>query len=225
MVPYSVSGIGAQMLKYRPNISSIKSIRLEAYQMSTMKKRIPMFLLALAMMVAMALPTFAASPPYSARVWIYNCENSMPNLNAACESQPTDHTNVTMWSNTNSDTQRWDLRAIDTTKNLCYIDLDTGVEKCIASNIVIYNTDSTNLSGFFDNHAIIETSDTRDTSNISHTQAHGLAGYEFAAVQFPAGGSLSLFPAALRPGYGAVQEIPPQYSYLHRSQLLSVRQL
>lgn len=39
--------------------------------MSTMKKRIPMFLLALAMMVAMALPTFAASPPYSARVWIY----------------------------------------------------------------------------------------------------------------------------------------------------------
>lgn len=89
--------------------------------MSTMKKRISMFLLALAMMVAMALPTFAASPPYSARVWIYNCENSMPNLNAACESQPTDHTNVTMWSNTNSDTQRWDLRAIDTTKNLCYI--------------------------------------------------------------------------------------------------------
>ena len=74
--------------------------------MSTMKKRLPMFL---------------ASPPYSARVWIYNCENSMPNLNAACESQPTDHTNVTMWSNTNSDTQRWDLRAIDTTKNLCYI--------------------------------------------------------------------------------------------------------
>ena len=30
----------AQMLKYRPNINSIKSIRLEAYQMSTMKKRI-----------------------------------------------------------------------------------------------------------------------------------------------------------------------------------------
>ena len=48
------------MLKYRPNINSIKSIRL-AYQMSTMKKRIPMLLLALAMMVAMALPTFAAA--------------------------------------------------------------------------------------------------------------------------------------------------------------------
>ena len=29
--------------------------------MSTMKKRIPMFLLALAMMVAMAVPAFAAS--------------------------------------------------------------------------------------------------------------------------------------------------------------------
>lgn len=59
-VSYLVLGIGAQILKYRPNINSIKSIRL-AYQMSTMKKRIPMFLLALAMMVAMALPTFAAS--------------------------------------------------------------------------------------------------------------------------------------------------------------------
>ncbi len=57
------------------------------------------------------------------------------------------------------------------------------------------------------------------------TQAHGLAGYEFAAVQFPAGGSLSLFPAAVCPGRGAVQEVPPQYPYLHCSQLLSVRQL
>ena len=46
------------------------------------------------------------------------------------------------------------------------------------------------------------------------TQAHGLAGYEFAAVQFPAGGGLSLFPAAVRPGCGAAQEIPPQYSHL-----------
>lgn len=60
-VSYLVLGIGAQMLKYRPNINPIKSIRLEAYQMSTMKKRIPMFLLALAMMVAMAVPAFAAS--------------------------------------------------------------------------------------------------------------------------------------------------------------------
>ena len=74
------------MLKYRPNINSIKSIRL-AYQMSTMKKRIPMFLLALAMMVAMALPTFAASPPYSARVWIYNCENSIDESNFSVQRQ------------------------------------------------------------------------------------------------------------------------------------------
>lgn len=44
--------------------------------MSTMKKRIPMFLLALAMMVAMALPTFAASPPYSARVWMISQKNA-----------------------------------------------------------------------------------------------------------------------------------------------------
>lgn len=36
--------------------------------MSTMKKRIPMFLLALAMMVAMALPTFADSHPFIA-IW------------------------------------------------------------------------------------------------------------------------------------------------------------
>ena len=58
-ISFVVLGIGAQMLKYCPNINPIKSIRLEAYQMSTMKKRIPMFLLALAMMVAMALPSFA----------------------------------------------------------------------------------------------------------------------------------------------------------------------
>ena len=45
-----------------PNINPIKSIRLEDYQMSTIRKRIPMFLFALAMMVAMALPTFAAEP-------------------------------------------------------------------------------------------------------------------------------------------------------------------
>ena len=58
------------MLKYRPNINSIKSIRLEAYQMSTMKKRISMFLLALAMMVVMALPTFAAD--YNNSLATYN---------------------------------------------------------------------------------------------------------------------------------------------------------
>lgn len=39
---------------------------------------------------------------------------------------------------------------------------------CISLISPIYY--STNLSGFFDNHAIIETSDTRDTSNISHIQ-------------------------------------------------------
>jgi len=38
--------------------------------MSTMKKRIPMFLLALAMMVAMALPTFAAD--YNNSLATYN---------------------------------------------------------------------------------------------------------------------------------------------------------
>ena len=53
-ISFVVLGIGAQMLKYCPNINPIKSIRLEAYQMSTMKKRIPMFLLALTTMVAMA---------------------------------------------------------------------------------------------------------------------------------------------------------------------------
>ena len=44
-----------------PNINPTKSIRLEDYKMTTMKKRIPMFLLALAMMVAMAVPAFAAT--------------------------------------------------------------------------------------------------------------------------------------------------------------------
>ena len=57
------------------------------------------------------------------------------------------------------------------------------------------------------------------------TQAHGLTGYEFAAVQFPAGGGLPLFPAAVRPGCGAVQKVPPQHSHVHRGQLLSICQL
>ena len=56
------------------------------------------------------------------------------------------------------------------------------------------------------------------------TQAHGLTGYEFAAVQLSAGGRFSLFPAAVLSGRGTVQEISPQYPYLHRRQLLSVRQ-
>lgn len=62
------------------------------------------------------------------------------------------------------------MSAQNNSLNILYTDYATDIRTCIASNIVIYNTDSTNLSGFFDNHAIIETSDTRDTSNISHIQ-------------------------------------------------------
>lgn len=57
------------------------------------------------------------------------------------------------------------------------------------------------------------------------TQAHGLTGYEFAAVQFPAGGGLPLFSTAVSPGRGAVQKVPPQHSHVHRDQLLSICQL
>lgn len=89
-VSYLVLGIGAQMLKYRPNINPIKSIRLEAYQMSTMKKRIPMFLLSLAMMVAMALPTFAAQvgPNYYSMTYrpYHSISSSNNYLNVARDS-------------------------------------------------------------------------------------------------------------------------------------------
>ena len=77
------------------------------------------FLLALAF--SMAVPTFAATPPYNQRVWIYNVQNAAPNLNAQCSTSPSDHTNVTMWQITTSNTQRWDLQPIDASKNLFYI--------------------------------------------------------------------------------------------------------
>ena len=73
-----------------PNINPTKSIRLEAYQMSTMKKRIPMFLLSLAMMVAMALPTFAAQvgPNYYSMTYrpYHSISSSNNYLNVARDS-------------------------------------------------------------------------------------------------------------------------------------------
>ena len=53
-ISFVVLGIGAQMLKYCPNINPIKSIRLEAYQISNNEETYPLFLLALTTMVAMA---------------------------------------------------------------------------------------------------------------------------------------------------------------------------
>lgn len=50
--------------------------------------------------------------------------------------------------------------------DLYRVSLDTGDEEKIASNIEIYDTDSTRISGFFDEHVEIETSDNRDSSNI-----------------------------------------------------------
>lgn len=44
--------------------------------------------------------------------------------------------------------------------------LETGEEEKLADGISIYDLDSTRFSGFFDSHAEIETSDTRDTENI-----------------------------------------------------------
>jgi len=55
--------------------------------MSSMKKRIPMFLLALAMMVAMALPTFADSPSVYSSLGdsVSSVQNTYYQLNAATE--------------------------------------------------------------------------------------------------------------------------------------------
>lgn len=80
--------------------------------MSTMKKRIPMFLLALAMMVAMALPTFAAEPrslldvPTNTKVHITsrNYRSAYLNVeNTASIVQSGD--TVGVWSNTGDDSQ------------------------------------------------------------------------------------------------------------------------
>ena len=51
--------------------------------MSTMKKRIPMFLLALAMMVAMALPTFALSNKTSTMPSNHDAEECVSDIVAA----------------------------------------------------------------------------------------------------------------------------------------------
>ena len=79
--------------------------------MSTMKKRIPMFLLALAMMVAMALPTFADSPSVYSNLGdsVSSVQNTYYQLNAATERTPVAGTLLTMWHNTGSNTQRWDI--------------------------------------------------------------------------------------------------------------------
>ena len=79
--------------------------------MSSMKKRIPMFLLALAMMVAMALPTFADSPSVYSSLGdsVSSVQNTYYQLNAATEGTPVAGTLLTMWHNTGSNTQRWDI--------------------------------------------------------------------------------------------------------------------
>ncbi len=66
--------------------------------MSSMKKRIPMFLLALAMMVAMALPTFADSPSVYSSLGdsVSSVQNTYYQLNAATEGTPVAGTLLTM---------------------------------------------------------------------------------------------------------------------------------
>lgn len=70
-----------------------------------------MFLLALAMMVAMALPTFADSPSVYSSLGdsVSSVQNTYYQLNAATEGTPVAGTLLTMWHNTGSNTQRWDI--------------------------------------------------------------------------------------------------------------------
>ena len=95
------------MLKYRPNINPIKSIRLEAYQMSTMKKRIPMFLLALAMMVVMALPAFADSDVTTSGKKHFYSNMRGQYLNLEGNGAAYKNRNVTVYTYTNDDDQYW----------------------------------------------------------------------------------------------------------------------
>lgn len=50
--------------------------------------------------------------------------------------------------------------------DLYRVTLETGEEEKLAVGIPIYDADGTRFSGFFDNHAEIDTSDTRDMENI-----------------------------------------------------------
>ena len=85
--------------------------------MSTMKKRISMFLLALTMMVAMALPTFAVPndkltpgdlQELDAPHGHYFCYKDNYYLNQ-WGSNPVSGTRVTTWQNTGDITQAWDV--------------------------------------------------------------------------------------------------------------------
>ena len=82
--------------------------------MSTIRKRIPMFLFALAMMVAMALPTFAAEPralldvPTKTKVHITSRNYSSAYLNVENKASIVQSGDtVGVWSNTGDDSQRW----------------------------------------------------------------------------------------------------------------------
>ena len=74
--------------------------------MSTMKKRIPMFLLALAMMVAMALPTFAAD--YNNSLATYNSiRYGSCSLNINGNNVVYDNQNVNLYTTNYSNDQIW----------------------------------------------------------------------------------------------------------------------
>lgn len=90
--------------------------------MKTLAKKILAICFAFTLTLALSAPAFAtAYPDYNKRVAIYNVGNSTPRLNAACSTAPVNHTNVTMWSDTGSDTQRWYITPIDLTRSLFYV--------------------------------------------------------------------------------------------------------
>lgn len=80
-----------------------------------MKKKLLSVALCAALVFAMAVPAFADSKepgiePYSYEGYSFSSVgNTAYQLNAATEGTPVADTRVTMWQNTGSNTQRWDI--------------------------------------------------------------------------------------------------------------------
>lgn len=112
-------------------------------------------ILSMAMVVAIVLSlsctAFAANPVTNQRVWIYNKQNVSPNLNASTSGTPADYTNVTMWSNTGSNTQRWTLDLVDSSNRLYVV--RNYANTTVGLNIYRDGTNNCNLFNIASNSA------------------------------------------------------------------------
>ena len=122
--------------------------------MSTMKKRIPMFLLSLAMMVVMALPAFADSDVTTSGKKHFYSNMRGQYLNLEGNGAAYKNRNVTVYTYTNDDDQYWYIQnrgnglkvysaKSDAQGNAYALNMNTNTSNCnIYPDIVSNNSDS-----------------------------------------------------------------------------------